>query len=118
MLSPGRQGEEIAACYLELQGCAVLQRNVRHAEVEIDLLGREGRCLVLVEVKLRTDGLVPARDALSRRQEQRLLRAAQALLARHPWAEQVRIDLIAIDHERRAGRLQLEHWRGVLPRSW
>ena len=116
MLSSGRQGEDIAARYLELQGCSVLQRNVRHAAVEIDLLAREGRCLVLVEVKLRTDGLVPARDALSPRQERRLLRAAQALLAHAAWAEAVRLDLIAIDHDRRAGRLQLEHWRGVLPR--
>ena len=112
----GRHGEEIAARFLALCGTTVLQRNVRHADVEVDLIGRDGDCLVLVEVKLRTHRVVVARDALGWSQERRLLRAAHACLAGHPWAAQVRVDLIAVDVDAGAGSLHLEHVRGVLPR--
>ncbi len=117
MLPSGRHGEAIAAHYLALRGYPVLARNARFAGVEIDLLARDGICLVLVEVKLRTHRLLRARDAVSLHQERRYLRAATALLARHDWAEQVRLDLVAIDHDLHGHCLHLEHLRGVLPRS-
>jgi putative endonuclease len=116
LLPSGRHGEGIAAHYLALRGYTLLARNSRFADVEIDLLARDGTCLVLVEVKLRTHRVVPARDALSPQQERRLLRAASVLLARHDWAQQVRVDLVAIDHDLNAQRLHLEHLCGVLPR--
>ena len=49
----GRSGETLAAAYLELAGLEVLRRNVRLAGVEVDLVAREGRTRVVVEVKLR-----------------------------------------------------------------
>ena len=110
----GALGEEIAARFLELQGCTVLQRNVRHADVEIDLVARQGPCILLVEVKMRSGTLVPARSSLGQRQEQRLLRAARAMLQRYAWAAHVRLDVIAIDIE--PASLRLEHLRGALPR--
>jgi putative endonuclease len=110
----GALGESIAARFLELQGCTVLQRNARHAGVELDLVARQGTCLLLVEVKLRASPLVPAPASLAPRQEQRLLRGARTLLARHAWATELRLDVIAIDV--RAASLRLEHLRGVLPR--
>ena len=116
MLPSGRHGEGIAAHYLALRGYTLLARNSRFADVEIDLLVRDGTCLVLVEVKLRTHRVVPARDALSLQQERRLLRAASVLLSRHDWAQRVRVDLVAIDHDRDGQRLHLEHLCGVLPR--
>lgn len=112
----GILGEEIAARFLMLQDCHIVQRNVRVAQVEIDILAREAECLVLVEVKLRGGGLQRARESLGAVQEQRLLRAARTLLSRVPWAETVRLDVVAIDLDRRAGLLRLEHLRGVLPR--
>lgn len=106
----------MAAQFLLLQGCQILQRNVRHADVEIDIVARQGACLVLVEVKLRTAAVQRAREALGAAQEKRLLRAARALLGRSAWADTVRVDVVAIDVDRQAGSLQLEHLRGVLPR--
>lgn len=116
MRARGRDGEEIAARFLALCGCTVLQRNVRHADVEIDLLGRAGNCLLVVEVKLRTGAVVAAREGVAWRQEKRLLRAAQAFLAEHAWAEQVRLDVIAVDVDVDGGRMRVEHVRGALPR--
>ena len=116
LIDKGRHGEEIAARFLALCGVTVLQRNVRLADVEIDLVGREDDRLVLVEVKLRGAGIVGARAALGWRQERRLLRAAQASLAGHAWATAVRIDVVAIDVDPSQGTLRLEHLRGALPR--
>ena len=112
----GRLGEDIAVRFLMLQECAILQRNVRVADVEIDIVARDAACLVLVEVKLRQGRLQPARESLGERQERRLLHAARTLMGRSPWAETVRVDFIGIDVERRAGMLRAEHLRGVLPR--
>jgi putative endonuclease len=110
----GAIGETMAAGLLELQGCTVLQRNVRCADVEIDLVARQDACLVLVEVKLRGHARFGAGDALGPPQRRRLRRAAGALFARHPWAREVRIDVVAIEWRGAEGRLCMQQLRGVL----
>ena len=97
--------------FLELEGYTVLERNSRHAEVEVDVLARQATLLVLVEVKLRRYGIVGATEGLRPLQAQRLRRAARALLVRHPWAEAVRLDVLGLDW--REGELRLSHLRGV-----
>lgn len=49
----GRIGEELAARYLEERGLQILDRNFRCPLGEIDLIARDGRTLVFVEVKSR-----------------------------------------------------------------
>ena len=46
-------GEELAARYLAEQGWVVLDRNWRCTHGEIDLVARDGDCLVFCEVKTR-----------------------------------------------------------------
>jgi putative endonuclease len=91
----GSAGEAVAVAYLRLSGCEVLEQNTRLADVEVDVLAREGDAAVVVEVKLRarTDYGGPAL-AVSRIQRERLVRAARWLAHHH--AGPVRIDLIAI----------------------
>jgi putative endonuclease len=107
----GRAGERLAAGFLELEGYTVLERNARHAEVEVDLVARQGALLVLAEVKLRRHGLAPALDGLRPRQRRRLQRAARALLVQHAWADEVRLDAIGLDWS--DGELRIRHERGV-----
>ncbi len=50
----GRRGERLAALLLRLRGLRILDRNVRvRGACEVDLVARDGRVLVLVEVKAR-----------------------------------------------------------------
>jgi putative endonuclease len=108
----GRGGEALAALWLEMQGCAILARNTRWADVEVDLVARQERLLLLVEVKLRrAGGPEPAAAALHRGQQLRLQRAASVLLDRFRWAESARLDLIGIDWV--GDELRLSHCRGV-----
>ncbi len=92
----GRAGETLAAAYLTLAGLEVVARNARLAGVEVDLLAREGRTRVLVEVKLRGradyGGAACAVDA---RKRERLRRAALALMAAEGGP--VRVDVVALD---------------------
>lgn len=49
----GNRGEETAAAYLEQKGYAILERQYRTPVGEIDLIVRDGKTLVFVEVKTR-----------------------------------------------------------------
>ena len=51
----GVKGEEEAARFLTRSGYAILDRNVRTRAGEIDLVAKEGKTLVFVEVKTRRD---------------------------------------------------------------
>ncbi|CAG0930904.1 partial hypothetical protein, partial [Planctomycetaceae bacterium] len=52
-LAIGKQGEDEAAAFLEGKGYAVLERNYRCRYGEIDIVARDGRTVVFVEVKTR-----------------------------------------------------------------
>ena len=110
----GRYGEELAARHLTGAGMALLDRNWRCREGEIDLVLRDGDALVVCEVKTRTDeshgspheAVTPAKlERLQRLGE----RWAQAHGVRPP---ETRIDLVAVLRPPR-GRSVLEHVRGL-----
>jgi putative endonuclease len=107
----GRAGEALAAAYLELAGCDVLARNHRLAGVEVDVVAREARCRVVVEVKLRNRGdYGGAAAAVDVRKQSRLLRAAQALVG--DGAGPVRIDVITVELESTGARIV--HYRDAI----
>jgi len=70
----GRRGENLAAEYLAVKGLRILARNYRFEKGEIDLVCRDGRELVFVEVKTRSsmqfgnpeDAVSPAKQELLR----------------------------------------------------
>lgn len=110
----GRYGEDHAAQVLTEAGMAVLDRNWRCAEGELDLVAVDGGVLVACEVKTRRDdtfggplvAVTPAKLA-------RLRRLAIAWCRAHGWKGPVRIDVIAI-WAVAPGRVdRVEHLRGV-----
>ena len=78
----GRRGEWLAAWWLRLKGYRILARDLRTPVGEIDIVARRGRVLALVEVKLRPRAAA-ALEAISARQQARIVRAAGAYLQRH-----------------------------------
>ncbi len=79
----GRRAEALAAWWLRLKGYRILARGFRVAAGEIDLIARRGRLLALVEVKARPS-LEQAGAAILPRQRERIARAAEVFLQRHP----------------------------------
>jgi putative endonuclease len=80
----GAQGEAAAALWYEARGFAVIDRNWRRREGEIDLVLRRERLLVFCEVKTRSSARfgMPF-EAVTRTKQLRLRRLAALWLAEH-----------------------------------
>jgi putative endonuclease len=110
----GAAAEAAAAAFLESSGLRVIERNVRFAHGEIDLVCRDGDVLVFVEVKSRRirwgDG--PA-AAVSPLKQWRLTRLAQHYLKwRGLGAPRCRFDVVAVTVDER-GASSVRHLRGA-----
>lgn len=92
----GWVGERAAERHLTAAGYVVLARNYRCRLGEIDLVALDRRTVVFVEVKARRGAGAPL-EALSRRQQRRIVRAARHYLARHRLLDRlVRFDLVGV----------------------
>ncbi len=96
----GSRYESMAADYLIGQGYEILARNYQnHRRGEIDLIAKEGRFLVFVEVKYRKDtGEGDPGEAVSPRKQQRIRKAALVYLYenRLPMDTPCRFDVVAV----------------------
>jgi putative endonuclease len=81
--SRGHVSELLAAALLIAKGYRILARRHRTPMGEIDLIARRGRRLAFVEVKRRPTW-AEAEAAITPRQGERVRRAAEAWVARHP----------------------------------
>ena len=97
----GAQGESFAAQILQKRGMEILLRNYYTPYGEIDLIVRDGKYLVFVEVKYRSNkesGYASA--AVDYRKQKRISQAAQFFLLRYGYREPpCRFDVVAIDGE-------------------
>ena len=110
----GAYGESVAARHLVEQGMVVLDRNWRCDAGEIDLVLRDGRVLVVCEVKTRSSTTFGSPlEGVTERKAARLRRLAARWLAEHQvHPDGVRIDLVGVLVPRSGGP-SLEHVRGV-----
>jgi putative endonuclease len=112
--SLGRYGEALAARRLVDEGMVLLDRNWRCDAGEIDLVLRDGRTLVVCEVKTRRSvALGHPLAAVTPQKAGRLRRLAARWLAEHDLRpDDVRIDMVGIVRPSR-GRVEVEHVRGI-----
>lgn len=96
----GANAEIFAYQYLTQQGLIPVKRNFRCRLGELDLIMKDGRCLVVVEVRYRgSKSLVSAGLTVDNRKQQKIIRTAAMFLAwndrfaNHP----IRFDVIGID---------------------
>jgi len=79
----GLSAESRAAAYLIAKGYRILAKRFRTPYGEIDLVARRRNLIAFVEVKARAN-LDDAAWAVTPRQQQRIINAAQAWLMAHP----------------------------------
>ncbi len=79
----GLSAESRAAAYLIAKGYRILAKRFRTPYGEIDLVARRRNLIAFVEVKARAS-LDDAAWAVTPRQQQRIINAAQAWLTAHP----------------------------------
>lgn len=92
----GRQSEDWAATYLQGLGWSILARNFRGRRGEIDLVARQGKTLVFVEIKgsLR----LPRIESILPRQISRVRGAAVEFLKVHHLSQEseMRFDVLLV----------------------
>ncbi len=54
----GKKGEALAAAYLVSKGYKIVAKNYRFGKAEIDILARNGKLLIVVEVKSRSSKFI------------------------------------------------------------
>jgi putative endonuclease len=109
----GDAGERAAARHLRRAGLRILARRYRTPLGELDLVAREGECIVFVEVKTRRscDAGLPF-EAVDRRKQAQLTRLALAFLKRHGWLERpARFDVVSIIWPAGARNPEITHYR-------
>jgi len=110
----GQQGEQLAVDYLTEAGLAVLGRNWRCADGEIDIVAIDGRTLVVCEVKTRSGVRFGSPlEAVTRVKARRLRRLAVLWVRAHGLVfDEIRIDAVGILRAA-SGEFSIEHVRGV-----
>lgn len=110
----GAYGEALAARHLTEQGMILLDRNWRCDLGEVDLVLRDGRVLVICEVKTRSSlAFGTPIEAVTEQKAARLRRLAARWLADHEVRPpEVRIDLVGVLVPAN-GPVEVDHVRGV-----
>ncbi len=104
----GKLGEELAVNYLTGKGYEILERNWRNIHKEIDIIAKDGKFLVIVEVKTRqTDEYGEPDVAVTRKKQRMLIAAANAYITRKGLDIETRFDIISIIF--RDGEPVIEH---------
>jgi putative endonuclease len=111
----GDEGERLAARHLRRLGYKILARRYRTAMGEIDLIARDGACIVFVEVKTRRSGIAgQPHEAVDSCKQAQLTRLALGFLKRYRLLEQpARFDVISIVWEGAAAKPQIVHYRNA-----
>jgi putative endonuclease len=107
-LDLGKLGENLALKRLRRLGYKCIERNYRCRLGEIDLIAREGDCLVFVEIKTRRDQpLGTIKEAITPKKKRQLSKVALTYMKDHDCCDvKSRFDVVAINL--RYGREQIE----------
>lgn len=93
----GAWGEALAAEYLRQKRYTLVAANYRCKFGEIDLIAKDKKYLVFVEVKLRKNAaFAQAREFVDHRKQDRIRVTASIYLETHPTELQPRFDVIEI----------------------
>jgi putative endonuclease len=94
----GKEGETVAADYLRECGLKILDRNFRCPLGEIDLIAKDGKTIIFVEVRSRrADSFWSPEESLTAPKFRRITKAALWYLKRQGAADAfMRFDVVAV----------------------
>ena len=94
----GNRGEDIAADFLESKGYEIIERNYHYGHGELDIIAKDGKILVFVEVKTRKNlEFGPPELAITKNKQRQVRKVAEAyLIEKNIIDTDVRIDVVAI----------------------
>ena len=87
----GKQGEELAASWLEERSYTIHHRNWRYRQYEIDIVAEKEKFLCFIEVKTRNySRFAHPEDSVTKKKFKKLQKAADEYLFQnpgHPWIQ-------------------------------
>ena len=93
----GKQGEFVARQYLEENGYDVLEANWRFHHYELDIVATDGKELIIIEVKTRSDNYLIAPElAVNKGKIRRIVTASDAYARMKGINLPVRFDIICL----------------------
>ena len=94
----GKIGEDLATKYLENLGYSIIERNFVAKQGEIDIIAKDKKEIVFIEVKTRTNNLYgePVEAVNEPKQKHLVNTANYYLYSRHLKNEFVRLDVIEV----------------------
>ena len=92
----GKWGEQLAVDLLVTKGYAIVERNWRAGNLEVDIVAMKDNRIVFVEVKTRSSEFVDPLDAIDRRRVSRIVRAANSYVKAYNIPHEVQFDVIII----------------------
>lgn len=107
-LDLGKLGEELALKKVKRLGYKCIARNYRCALGEIDLIAKDGDCLVFIEIKTRRGrSLGSIKEVIDKRKKRQLSKVALAYLKSNNYCDvKSRFDVVAISLNQ--GKEQIE----------
>ncbi|HAG10758.1 MAG TPA: YraN family protein [Desulfotomaculum sp.] len=111
----GRRGEDEAVSYLRKKGYILLQRNYRCPLGEIDVIAKDSKTLVFIEVRARSsERFGTPQESVNRNKMLKIHRVAQYYLKTVQKEEEpVRFDVLALMFDLENQLKQLEHIKGA-----
>ena len=93
----GKVGEGIALAHLRSAGYTIKEANWRFSKDEIDIIAQKENVIVFVEVKTRrNDYFGLPQDAVTRKKQKFLIRAADAYIQKNEIDLEARYDIISV----------------------
>ena len=93
----GKNGEDLAASFLEKKGYEILHKNWRYSFYEIDIIARKGRKTHFIEVKTRSSAAFghPEQN-VTKKKFKFLQKAAHEYLQQYPGNGWIQYDIVSI----------------------
>ncbi|TXH30984.1 MAG: YraN family protein [Cyclobacteriaceae bacterium] len=105
----GKEGEDLAAAFLQQAGYQIVERNYRYKRSEIDLIVRKAGWLVFVEVKMRSsDAFGYPEEFVDYQKAKNIVYGAEQYTYENKYEGNVRYDVIAISMKH--GRPEIRHF--------
>lgn len=105
----GKRGEEIALSFLKEKGYTILEENFRSPFGEVDIIAKDGRIYVFVEVKMRrTHRFGLPVESITPEKQRRIIKSALFYMKRKGLRNiPIRFDVVSIQWENENYQIRL-----------
>ena len=93
----GKRGEDLAAQFLEEKNYRLLERNWRHGRAELDIIAMDGKTMVFVEVKTRSDDIFERpENAVKNKKRGLMIKASIGYMHKIQHENAIRFDILSV----------------------